>query len=98
MQVKRFRMKRGRYKPEQIGPVHDEHEKRDPGENARASLRGPRKQQQERQRELKNNQQDRQIPPAAERPANVPRNLFGEILRPDNEELRTYHGISSARF
>src|SRR5262249_62340727 len=56
-----------------------------------APLGGPRKQQDKRKSKQKENQSERNPLPSTACPVQIPRNLLGEIFRPNQQELRELH-------
>src|SRR5215510_216720 len=71
--------------------MHDKNYRSDLRQNPGVPLRGPREQQDERESKQKQNQSERNPLPSTAGSMQVPRNLLGQIFRPNQQELREMH-------
>src|SRR5262245_16147738 len=74
--------------PEEVDEAHAADRPRHHAEEQRPPLHATRQQEKERQREMKDDQRDRDREPAMPDPVEVPGDLLGKIPGPDNEVLR----------
>jgi hypothetical protein len=76
-----------RDEPEKIDQPDDQHTGRHLQEHPRLALHGARQQQAERRREVEEDQRQADEPPAGLQPVQVPRDLLGQVARPDDQVL-----------
>src|SRR6266508_3615889 len=88
MELKSGRVEGRLYQPETVEPMHEKDRRSYLRQCPSAAFGGSREEQYERERELKYNQSRRDPLPAAADSMQIPRDLFGEIFRPDQQELR----------
>src|SRR2546425_3492420 len=87
-QVKRLRREVRSRQPKEIHGAHQNDECGEPGQEFRAALQIARKKQEERQREVKDQQNNRNGTPASIQPRAIKRDLLREVAGPDDQELR----------
>src|SRR5262245_8265831 len=80
-----------RHNPENLQPMQKKDYRSDMRQGPSAPLGGPREQQDERESKQKQNQSERNPLPPTAGSMQVPRNLLGEIFRPNQQELREMH-------
>src|SRR5450759_4736600 len=82
-----LRAEAGRDQPVEIDEAHRQNEQRDRSQQFEIAFQIAREQEREGQREMADHQQQSDELPAVIEAGQIPRDLFGQVARPDDEEL-----------